>query len=210
MKYIEADEEQLPRATKCAAGSDGSTLSISTQSSYLLPAKEVACRLCFHRCLSVSQSLHGPGGVPFNHYNLWCVRPHHTVTSSQTRDLTVHGPPGPTSPGHDQTCSTWILLYRNPQTYSNLFIMKHVRFVGRPVASYWNAFLFTHNFESINFTCQIHSVLEEPLSTQGECPTLLNLALKLTCHQKENWKVNFSKMTNALKLQKKLSPIIEN
>ena len=146
-------------------------------------------------CLSVNLSVGWVGSrltIIFDALDL-------TIQSPPPRHwISLYTPPGLTPPGNVQTRSTWILLYRNPRHIPTCSLW-HVRFVSRRVASYWNAFLFIHNFESINFTCQIHSLLQEPLTLKRKCPTVHNLALKLTCHHKENWKVNyFSNMTTAL------------
>ena len=121
MKYINADEEQLPRATKCAAGSDGRSLSISTHTAiYYLPTKLQVNNVFTGVCLSVNLSIGRVGShltIIFDALDL-------TIQSPPPRHwISLYTPLGLTPPGNVQTRSTWILLYRNPQTYSNLFIM---------------------------------------------------------------------------------------
>ena len=117
VKYIDADEEPLPRATMCAAGSDGSPLSISTHTSYLPSANEVAGRSCFGSFLSVSHSVHKRSHVTVTHDALDLTIQEHPSSRHETSlytaapwtcsnlfnlDLTVQGPLPPP-----------------PQTYSN-------------------------------------------------------------------------------------------
>ena len=61
------------------------------------------------------------GRVLCDHYP-WCIGPHRTGTSWLC--------PQPLTPRHVETCSTLTSFYRDPQTCSSLFIVKHVRLVS--------------------------------------------------------------------------------
>ena len=167
---------------------------------YYPPTKLREGNVYSHVCLSFILSTDGVGSHVTSDYWPWCIGSHYTCTPSPDIEhlCTYPTPPCPTSPlGYVQTCSTWIILYRDPtsRAYSILFIMKHVRLTSGRFASYWNAFLFTCNFELINFTCQMHSELEEPLTSKGKCPTL---HFEVNVSSQGKLKVNnFSKMTTA-------------